>query len=79
MTLKTVCLCIWWDISETIHYELLKPGEKITAEVYFEQLYRINAELTKKSTMVKSQRHILQHDSSRSHSAKVTQEKIKEN
>ena len=27
-------LCIWWDQKGVIYYELLKPGETITAERY---------------------------------------------
>ena len=31
-------LCIWWDIRGPIHYELLKPSEKLNAERYCQQL-----------------------------------------
>lgn len=79
MTLKKILLCIWWDMSGVIHYELLKPGETITAEVYCAQLDRLKTELTRKrSVLVNNRRRILQHDNARPHAAKITQEKIKE-
>ena len=33
-----VMLCIWWDIKGVLHYELLKPGQTITADRYHQQL-----------------------------------------
>ncbi|MGL5636946.1 MAG: hypothetical protein ACRDD0_08680 [Bacteroidales bacterium] len=79
LTLKKVLLCVWWDMMGIIHYELLKPGETVTAEVYCGQLARMKKELQKKrSVLVNNQRRILQHDNARPHSAKMTLEKIKE-
>lgn len=43
LTLKKVLLCVWWNISGVIHYELLKPGQTITAEVYCDQLDKLNS------------------------------------
>ena len=27
-------LCIWWDMKGVLHYELLKPGQTVTIELY---------------------------------------------
>ena len=34
LCLRKTLLCVWWDIHGIIHYELLKPVETITADVY---------------------------------------------
>jgi len=35
---KKVLLCIWWDGKGVLYYELLHPGETITADRYQQQL-----------------------------------------
>lgn len=42
-----VMLCIWWDQSGVIHYELLKPGQTVTGDLYRQQLIRLNAAIQK--------------------------------
>ena len=37
-----VMLCIWWDQKGIVYYELLKPGETITAIRYQQQLINLN-------------------------------------
>ncbi|XP_037891082.1 histone-lysine N-methyltransferase SETMAR-like [Glossina fuscipes] len=32
LSLRKVLLCIWWDYSGIVHYELLKPGETVTVD-----------------------------------------------
>lgn len=79
LSIKKVLLCVWWDFSGIIHYELLEPGQTVTAAVYCEQLEQMKTKLIKKrSVLVHNQRRILQHDNARPHAAKVTQEKIRE-
>ena len=77
LTLKKVLLCVWWDCGGIIHFELLKPGETITAEVYCQQLDRLHAELlVKRPALVNRKGVILQHDNARPHAARLTQQKI---
>ncbi|XP_076657368.1 histone-lysine N-methyltransferase SETMAR-like [Halictus rubicundus] len=79
LSLRNVLLCLWWDCRGIIHFELLKPGETVTAELYCQQLQRLYSELLKKRTsLVHRKGVILQIDNARPHTAKLTQEKIKE-
>jgi [histone H3]-lysine36 N-dimethyltransferase SETMAR len=56
----------------------LEPGQTITADLYCEQLERLNQALIKKRTeLVNGKGIILQHDNARAHSAINTQQKIK--
>lgn len=64
-------LCIWWDQLGVVYYELLKPNERITGEVYRRQLMRLSRALREKRPQY-SDRHdkvILQHDNARPHVA----------
>ena len=38
LSLSRRMLCIWWDIWGPIHFELLKPNEKLNSERYCQQL-----------------------------------------
>ena len=79
MTLRKLLLCIWWDVRGIIHYELLKPGETITAEMYCQQLERLNQKLkSKRPSLFNRKGIILQHDNARPHKARKTSEKIRE-
>jgi len=72
-----VLLCVWWDIHGVIHYKFMKPGETITADVYCQQLERLNQKLkTKSRELTRNNQVILQHDNARPHKAKTTTEKI---
>ena len=39
---KKTMLCIWWDQSSVIYYELLKPGETVNTASYQQQLINLN-------------------------------------
>jgi len=55
----------------------LKPGNKINAELYCQQIKRLNEKLkTKRPSLVNRKGVILLHDNARPHSAKMTREKI---
>ena len=41
-------LCIWWDQRGVVYYELLKPNETITGDLYRTQLMRLSRALTEK-------------------------------
>lgn len=79
LTLKKVLLCVWWDCGGIIHFELLKSGETVTAELYCQQLDRLRNQLfVKRPGLVNRKGVILQHDNARPHAAKLTQEKIRQ-
>ena len=66
-------LCIWWDQLGVIYYELLKPNETITGNLYRLQLMRLSRALREKRPQY-AERHdkvILQHDNARPHVAQV--------
>lgn len=66
-------LCIWWDQLGVVYYELLKPNETISGDVYRRQLIRLSRTLRDKRPQY-AERHdkiILQHDNARPHVAQV--------
>ncbi len=72
-------LCIWWDMSGVIYFELLDINETVTANVYSQQLQRLNEVLLQKRPALGNQKCvILLHGNSRSHVAKFTQQKIEQ-
>jgi histone-lysine N-methyltransferase SETMAR len=76
---RKVMLCVWWDIVGIIHFELLEPGQTITADLYCQQLDRLQqALIEKRPALVNRRGVILQHDNARPHSAKITQQKIRD-
>ncbi|PRD18931.1 UNVERIFIED_CONTAM: Histone-lysine N-methyltransferase SETMAR [Trichonephila clavipes] len=74
---KRLFLCISWGIRGIIHFEVLKPGETVNADLYCEQLDRLNQSLIEKySAVINRKSVILQHDSTRPHCARKTLKKI---
>lgn len=64
-------LCIWWDMKGVIYYEILKPNETITADLYRRQLIRLCRALDENRPEYET-RHseiILLHDNARPHVA----------
>ena len=41
-------LCVWWDQEGVIYYELLKPGETVSAPHYHQQLIKLHRALREK-------------------------------
>lgn len=75
---KKALLCVWWDHIGIIHFELLKMGQTITADIYCQQLERLREVLkAKRSALVNRGRIVFHQDNARPHTAKVTQMKIK--
>lgn len=64
-----VMLCIWWDQKGVIYYELLKPSETITGELYRLQLIRLKQALIEKRPewVNRHNKLIFQHDNARPH------------
>lgn len=74
---KKVLLCVWWGICGIIHFELLERGQTVNADLYCEQLDRVNQSLLKKCPAVVNRKGvILQHDNARPHCARRTLDKI---
>ena len=72
-------LCIWWDIRGPIHYELLKPNEKLNSEKYCQQLDNLKTAVEKKRpAMLNRKNIILHHDNARLYPALGTRQKIAE-
>lgn len=77
---KKVLLCIWWDQRGILYYELLKPGETVTANRYGQQLVQLRNELGVKRPEW-ADRHdkvILLHDNARPHVAKSVKDTLKD-
>lgn len=75
-----VMLCIWWDSKGVVYYELLKPSQTVTAELYKEQLTRLQQALEEKRPewLDRHAKIILQHDNARPHVAKAVKDHINE-
>ncbi|KAG9427785.1 mariner transposase [Apis mellifera carnica] len=78
LTLNKRMLCIW-DIRGPIHYELLKPNEKLNSEKYCQQLDNLKTAVQKKRPAMFNRKDIiLHHDNARPHAALGTCQKIAE-
>ena len=76
---KKIMLCVWWNSSDIIHYELLPTNTTVTAALYQDQLGRVATKLAiQRPSLVNRKRVILLHDNARPHVAKMTHEKIVE-
>ncbi|GFV25331.1 histone-lysine N-methyltransferase SETMAR [Trichonephila clavipes] len=74
---KKALLCVWWGIRGIVHFEVLKAGETVNADLYCEQLGRLNQLLIEKYPAIINRKGvILQHDNARPHCARKTLEKI---
>lgn len=73
---RKILLCVWWDQVGVIHYEILPRNQTINAELYCEQLKRVNTAIKAKRTNTKQ--IILQHDNARPHVATMTKLAIEE-
>ncbi|KAL6254101.1 hypothetical protein P5V15_014721 [Pogonomyrmex californicus] len=63
-------LCVWWDQSGIVYYELLKPGETVNTQRYRQQVINLNHALIERRPEW-ARRHgkvILLHDNAPSHS-----------
>ena len=75
--MKTL-LCIWWDQKGVLYYELLKPGQTITAEQYREQLIALNRSIKNKRPewATRHGKVIFLHDNARPHIAKPVKDTL---
>jgi [histone H3]-lysine36 N-dimethyltransferase SETMAR len=76
---KKILLCVWWDMKGILYFELLNMDQRITAEIYCQQLDRLRKILIKKRPALVNQKGvILLHDNAKPHIAKITRKKLKE-
>ena len=71
---KKAMLCVFWDQKGLVYYELLKPGETVTANVYTRQMGDLAENLDKKRPEWRARHEgvILLHDNAPAHAAKST-------
>ena len=72
---RKTMICVWWDWQGIIHYEILKRNQTVNAQLYVQQLKRLNEEIQRKRPD-RSFGIILQHDNARPHVANVTKNAI---
>lgn len=76
---KKVLVSVWWNMAGVIYYEFLKPGNTITAEVYCQQLDKMDAALHQKQpALVNRKVPLILQDNARPHTAKLTLQKLKQ-
>lgn len=74
---KKVLLCVWWNGHGIMHYELLRSGQTVTAELYVQQLERVQEQLRIKCPgLVNRGKVFYLHDNARPHVAKIVREKL---
>lgn len=73
---KKAMLSIWWNISGVVHWELVEEGKTVTADLYRQQLERVDQALQRRR-VYKSKIKLL-HDNARPHVAKITRQKLEE-
>lgn len=77
LTNRKAMLCVWWDRSGIIYYELLKYGETVNTERYCNQLEKLNEAVKEKRPVLANRKGIVfLHDNARPHTAIKTQKKL---
>ncbi|GFU75694.1 histone-lysine N-methyltransferase SETMAR [Trichonephila clavipes] len=75
--LKMLLLYMWWGIHGIVHIEVLKHGETVYADLYCEQLDRLNQSLIEKYPVIINRKDVLlKHNNARPHCARKTLEKM---
>lgn len=74
-----VMLCVWWNFEGPIYFELVPDGRAINADLYSQQLERMQAAVARKYPgLVRRRRVLLQQDNAPAHTARSTQQKLQE-
>jgi histone-lysine N-methyltransferase SETMAR len=74
---KKVMLCVWWNVDDVVHFELVPDGRAVNAELYSEQLERVYNVLRQRyPTFIRRKPALLQHDNGPAHRANLTKKKL---
>ncbi|UYV82702.1 hypothetical protein LAZ67_22000618 [Cordylochernes scorpioides] len=73
---KKAMLCVWWDWTGVVYFELLKPGETVNTSRYKQQMHSLKEALNEKRPEWR-EKLILQHDKAPAHNATVVKNTIK--
>ena len=74
---KKILIIVFWTAVGKVHYELLRPGQTITAELYSQILERVHKKLLQlQPALVNRRGPLLLHDNASPHRAKITRLKI---
>ncbi|KAF7493631.1 Histone-lysine N-methyltransferase SETMAR [Sarcoptes scabiei] len=76
--IQKLLLCVWWDQKGIIYYELLAPGQKLTAALFCQQLNRLKEAIDVKRPELVQYGVVLLFDSARPHISLITRQKILE-
>ncbi|UYV78124.1 SETMAR [Cordylochernes scorpioides] len=70
---KKAMLCIWWDQTGVVYFELLKPGKMVNTSRYEQQMHSLREALNEKRPEWREKHNnlILQHDNAPAHNATV--------
>jgi hypothetical protein len=69
-------LCVWWNSKGLVYFEMLDPGQTVTADFYKDQLSRVDQALHRQGVNTASTKFL--YDNARPNVAKISQQKIKE-
>ncbi|UYV66899.1 TTC14 [Cordylochernes scorpioides] len=77
---KKAMLCIWWNRTGEVYFELLKPGKMVNTSRYEQQMHSLREALNEKRPEWRENHKnlILQHDNAPSHNATVVKNTIKD-
>lgn len=73
---RKVMLCLWWNYAGIVHWELLPRNTTVTADVYIQQLDRLNQALQQKHPKIDKVEFL--HDNAPAHRSKQTSQKLLE-
>ncbi|UYV74971.1 hypothetical protein LAZ67_12001936 [Cordylochernes scorpioides] len=77
---KKAMLCVWWDQTGVVYFELLKPGKTVNTSRYEQKMHSLREALNEKRPVwrEKHNKRILQHDNAPAHNATVVKNTIKD-
>src|SRR5215813_7550181 len=74
---RKIMLCVWWTSRQIVHYELLRMGQTVTADLYSQQLERVQQALEQKEPALVNRKGVLfLHDNARPHVVQVARNTI---